>query len=327
MTRTLLDPLPVLLVTGFLGSGKTTLVNRLLQEPPRSAVVINEFGAVPIDQKCLEATGAPLAVLSGGCLCCQIRNAMAPLLRNLWMAWRERQPFDQVLIETSGVASPGPVLETLLRDRWLAQRFRLQGVITTVSAAEGVDHLRRFREVVEQIALADALLITHGDLVRPETPGPLFAELDRLAPATPRLSTHPQAVSLETLQALMAETGRFRRLPETHLDHGFRSLTLRIDAPVRWALLEPLLAALLQQHADRLLRLKGIVRLAGGGPAVVVQAAAGRLYEPVPVAASETATGGGQLVFIGTGDLDELAQTIVAAFAGHSAAPAIDRLH
>lgn len=306
--------LPVLIVTGFLGSGKTTLVNRLLRDRPRSAVIVNEFGAVPIDQKLLEQAGAPLAVLSGGCLCCQVRNAMAPLLRNLWMAWRERRPFDRVVIETSGVASPGPVLDILLCDRWLAQRFRLEAVVTTVSAADGADQIERFPEAVAQIALADVLMITHGDLVSPVAGERLEANLARLAPATPRLASPADAMGFETLLALSAKDSPLRRTPPRDVEHGFRSFTLRLDVPVDWVAVEPLLAELLQHHADRLVRLKGIVQLAEGGSQVVIQAAAGRLYAPVPVAAPQADAPRGQLVFIGVGALDELARAVVAAF-------------
>ncbi|MBM4200345.1 MAG: GTP-binding protein [Gammaproteobacteria bacterium] len=321
--------LPVWVITGFLGSGKTTLVNRLLRDRPRSAVVINEFGAVPIDQKLIEHSGAPLAVLSGGCLCCQVRTSMAPLLRNLWMAWRERdeRPFDRILIETSGVASPGPVLDTLLCDRWLAQRFRLQAVVTTVSALDGSAQVERFPEAVAQIALADALLITHGDLGPPAAADRLAATLDRLAPATPRIAGHPDTLGFDALLALGSGASGFRPVKGADIEHGFRSLTLRLEAPVDAALLQCVLADLLHRHGERLVRVKGLLPAMDGGLPLVLQAAAGRLYPPVPVAGPLTDPTRGQLVFIGTGPIDDLAQAVVAALTGGIRPPTPRGLH
>lgn len=110
------DKIPVIVITGFLGSGKTTLLNRLLADGVKTAVVINEFGATPIDQDLLLNQDIPMIVLSGGCLCCQIKGALAPTLKSLWMAWNkaEANPFGRVIIETSGVASPEPILDRLL---------------------------------------------------------------------------------------------------------------------------------------------------------------------------------------------------------------------
>jgi G3E family GTPase len=330
MTRASPYPvLPVWVITGFLGSGKTTLVNRLLRDQPRSAVVINEFGAVPVDQKLLEHTGAPLAVLSGGCLCCQVRTSMAPLMKNLWMAWRERdeRPFDRVLIETSGVASPGPVLDTLLCDRWLAQRFRLQAVVTTVSAVDGAAQIERFPEAAAQIALSDTLLITHGDIGPPAAAETLAAELDRLAPATPRIARHPDTLGFDALITLGTGASGFRPVRSNDIEHSFRSLTLRLEAPVAPNLLQRVLQDLLHQHGDRLVRVKGLLPALDGGSPLVVQAAAGRLYPPVPVPGPMADPTRGQLVFIGSGPIDDLAQAVVTALAGGIGPPPSRGLH
>ena len=115
--------IPVLVLTGFLGSGKTTLLNRLLTGLPRSAVIINEFGVTPIDQQLLREHNIPLSTISGGCLCCEVRDALAPVLKNLRMAWDnagDKKPFDRIIIETSGVANPEPVLDVLLGQNWLS---------------------------------------------------------------------------------------------------------------------------------------------------------------------------------------------------------------
>jgi len=110
--------IPVIVITGFLGSGKTTLLNRLLADGVKTAVVINEFGTTAIDQELLQNQDIPMTVLSGGCLCCQVKGALSPTLKNLWMAWQNTKikPFERIIIETSGVASPEPILDTLLRE-------------------------------------------------------------------------------------------------------------------------------------------------------------------------------------------------------------------
>ena len=111
-----MQQIPVIVISGFLGSGKTTLLNSLLHHFPKSAVIINEFGTIPIDQDLLQKHHAPKATLVGGCLCCQTRDALMPMLKNLRMAWESQteKPFDYVIIETSGVANPEPVLDILL---------------------------------------------------------------------------------------------------------------------------------------------------------------------------------------------------------------------
>jgi G3E family GTPase len=158
--------IPVIVISGFLGSGKTTLLNRLLSDKPRSAVIINEFGTTPIDPQLLREHNIPLSTLSGGCLSCQVRDALAPVLKNLRMAWDNSsdKPFDRIIIETSGVANPEPVLDVLLKQNWLSARYTLQGVIPTISALNGAEVIDRFPEANAQIAWADNIVITHSDL-------------------------------------------------------------------------------------------------------------------------------------------------------------------
>jgi len=149
----ILQPIPVIIISGFLGSGKTTLLNQLLYHLPHSALIINEFGTTALDQQLIREHKIPVSTLVGGCLCCQVRDALAPVLRNLRMAWDEKadKPFDRILIETSGVANPEPVLESLFNHPWLKQRYSLQGMITTVSATHQ-DIFNRFPESVAQLA-------------------------------------------------------------------------------------------------------------------------------------------------------------------------------
>lgn len=179
-----IEQIPVIVISGFLGSGKTTLLNQLLNHLPKTAVIINEFGVTPIDQQLLKKQGMPVATLVGGCLCCQTRDSLMPMLKNLRMAWEANaeKPFDCVIIETSGVTNPEPVLDILLRQRWLSARYRLQSVIATVSATMNVDTLARFPQIHAQLAWADTVVITHTDLANNAQISDLTSTLKQLAP-------------------------------------------------------------------------------------------------------------------------------------------------
>jgi RNA polymerase-binding protein DksA len=179
------DPLPITLLTGFLGSGKTTVLNHLVRTLPRTAILMNEFGEVALDHQLLQKMEGPMALLSGGCVCCTISGSLSPTLKNLWMA-RQRgdiPPFERVIIETTGIADPAPVLDNLLHDNWVRARFRLDGVVTTVDALFGMGQLDEHFEAVKQVAVADRLLLTKTDLAPAETVAALRERLAALNPA------------------------------------------------------------------------------------------------------------------------------------------------
>lgn len=178
-------PIPVTLLTGFLGSGKTTLLNHLIRDPGmgRVAVIINEFGDIGLDHDLVEEVTEEMVLLQSGCLCCTIRGdlvtAMLALLRRKALG---EVTFDRVVIETTGLADPGPILHTLLIERELAAAFRMDGVVTTACAATGQHSLDAQFEAVNQIALADRIVLTKTDLV---TPPELRRFEDRLAQINP----------------------------------------------------------------------------------------------------------------------------------------------
>jgi len=169
------DRVPVTLLTGFLGAGKTTLLNHLIRDPEagRIAVVMNEFGDVGLDHDLIEVATEETVLMQSGCLCCSIRGDLAKTMASL-MARRKRGElaFDRVVIETTGIADPGPIHHTLIVDELIAPHYRMDGIVTLADAANGPRTLDAQFEAVHQVAMADLLVITKADLVTP-------AELDR----------------------------------------------------------------------------------------------------------------------------------------------------
>jgi G3E family GTPase len=184
------EPIPLTLLTGFLGSGKTTLLNGLLRHPgmDRVAVIVNEFGEIGLDHDLIESSTETMVLMSSGCLCCTVRGDLADTLDDL----RQRRDageigFDRVVIETTGLADPGPIVQTLVMDPYLTHDFILDGVLTTADCATGPATLDAQFEAVQQVAMADRLILTKSDLVTPAARAAFEARLARLNPGAPRM--------------------------------------------------------------------------------------------------------------------------------------------
>lgn len=325
------EALPVTLLTGFLGSGKTTLLNRLLRARPLTAVVINEFGEVGLDHQLVEGRQGPLALLSGGCVCCQVQGALAPTLKNLWMARVSGRvpPYERVIIETSGIADPAPILEALARERWVAARHRLDAILTTVDAQFGLEQLSRHFEAERQVAVADRLLLTKTDLAPPAMVAALRQRLATLNPAAPietvlqgeiepaRLlelnAFAPQRAGLQAQRWLAhsryrpARTASGLLRSEATVSHEagrIRAFTLRFETPLPWEGVEAALALLTAHRPQQLLRLKAMVNVQGRDRPVVLHAVQHMRYPPVELDAWPDADRTSRFVFI-TADLDE----------------------
>ncbi len=200
-------PIPLTLLTGFLGAGKTTLLNRLLRDPELrdTAVLINEFGEIPLDHLLVEKIDGDMMVLSSGCLCCNLRGdlvtALEKLLRNLDNG---RASFARVIVETTGLADPAPILQTMMQHPYLVMRFRLDSVVTLVDAVNGEDTLDHHPEAEKQAAVADRIVLTKADLLSTADGAAkragLIARLRRLNPAAPILDA---AMGEATVPALV----------------------------------------------------------------------------------------------------------------------------
>jgi G3E family GTPase len=325
-----LDSIPTTLLTGFLGSGKTTLLRRALGDPAFSdtAVVINEIGEIAIDHYLVDFVEGEVLELPGGCLCCAVREDLAETLRSL-IERRDAgniRRFGRIVVETSGLADPGPILFTLGTDPMLDQRLRLARVVTLVDAVNGVRTLARFAEAARQAAVADALVISKTDL---EPFGDaLRLRLDALNPGADRIigaaAGDPATVLFGTERGgrdqekfAMPEldpgihgppTGDMDgRVKPGHDDarthaahtHGVATLTMILDGPVGRLDFARALGGLAQDRGNDLLRVKGLVRFADrpDRPAVV-QAAQHAMFTPEWLDSWPDADQRSRLVFI-----------------------------
>lgn len=298
-------PLPITLLTGFLGSGKTTVLNHLVRTLPRTAILMNEFGEVALDHQLLQKMDGPMALLSGGCVCCTISGSLSPTLKNLWMARQKGDvpPFERVIIETTGIADPAPVLDNLLHDNWVRARFRLDGVITVVDALFGMGQLDQHFEAVKQVAVADRILLTKTDLADAETVASLKQRLATLNPAADLLTVTQGEVDPALVQNLglwnadtrAMEVARWlkpqryrpasagplgRAAPELH-DARIQSFSVMLDTPLDRYGLHSALSMLTSFRAENLLRFKAIVNLADESRPVVLHGVQHVLYPEV----------------------------------------------
>jgi len=183
------ERLPISVLTGFLGSGKTTLLKHLLTQPglEKVAVIVNEFGEIGLDHTLIESSSEGVVLLNSGCLCCTVRGDLIDTLRNLFLkrVRGEVPEFDRVVIETTGLADPAPILHTLMSDPLIAARFRLDGVVTTVDAVHGMSTLDAQEESVKQAAVADRIVLTKADIADPNKVAALLDRLRKLNPAAP----------------------------------------------------------------------------------------------------------------------------------------------
>ncbi len=278
------DPIPLVVLTGFLGAGKTTLLNELLKSPALAgtAALINEFGEIGLDHLLVRTVESDIVMLTTGCICCTVRGELVGALEDLTRALDNgRVTFNRVVLETTGLADPAPVLHTIMAHPYLLMRYRLEGVITLVDAMAGGATLDRHRESVKQAAIADRLVITKTDLLPADDEGlaHLRARLRALNPAAPILdAAKGEAAPERLLDCGLYDPGRktadVRRwlaaeaysapgtAADTAHDDRVRAVTFSTDKALTASAFDMFLELLRALHGPKLLRVKGILKLA-----------------------------------------------------------------
>jgi G3E family GTPase len=305
--------IPVTLLTGFLGSGKTTVLNHVLKQPgmAATAVIVNEFGEIGIDHLLVERSGEDVLLLNSGCLCCTVRNDIVDTLTDLFVdRVKGKVPFfTRVAIETTGLADPAPILHTLMTEPIVAARYMLDGVVTTVDAVNGAGTLDRQPEAVKQAAVADRLLLTKIDLAEPAARQAIESRLGALNPSAPVIRVaqgvadpallfnlgffDPATKGVDVQRWLRDEAFAERHHhdhqhgghdgghpdPNRH-DDRIRAFCITRKQPISWRVLSSWLDGLADMRGDDLLRFKAIVALSDRPDQPVVLHGVQHLFHP-----------------------------------------------
>jgi G3E family GTPase len=321
---------PVNLLTGSLGSGKTTFLRRLLADPALSgtAVLINEFGEVGLDHHLIERIDETVVLLRSGCLCCTIRGELATAIRDLHSR-RERgklPAFGRLVVESTGLADPFPILSTLKADPVLRHHFRAGAVVTTVDAVNGLSQIKRHTESVRQVAVADRLVLTKTDLADEVTIARLLAQVRQINPDAPLIRASDCGLDAAALLD-HGGTAPGSYVPPMHrrtcdtpytTDHGerIRSFVLTVEEPVDWTAFGVWLTMLINRHGDKVLRVKGILNLVGETAPVAIHGVRYLVHNPVHMTAWPDEDRRSRIVFIVDGIDPDLVRRSLTAFNG-----------
>ncbi len=328
-------------ITGFLGSGKTTLLNALLRQDgmDKTAVLINEFGEIGLDHLLVREVSEDVVLLNSGCICCSVRGDLISGLRDLFVRRTrgEIPDFDRVIIETTGLADPAPILHTLMTDPLLTTKFRLDSVVTTVDAVHGAGQLDHHPESVKQAAVADRILMTKADMVDDATRTALENRLRALNPAAPIYPVvngdiavaklfnaglyDPATKSMDVQKWLRDEAyeqhGDHDHDHKHHHDHShshdhahdhshdvnrhddhIRSFCITFDEPIHWDAFVTWAEIFTQMRGESLLRVKGILNLVGEDAPVAIHAVQHIFHPPATLPAWPSDDHRSRIVFI-----------------------------
>ncbi len=310
------DRMPVALLSGFLGSGKTTMVNALLRDPrlAGTAVAVNEFGAIPIDRDLIDHGPDKTIVLANGCLCCNLSGDLESAMMRLFTRREDGviPHFKRLIVEPSGLADPAPIAQAILRNPTMARTMRLAAIVTLVDSLFGLTQLANHPETSKQVVLADRIVLTKPDLADAASSGALRAGLLAINGLAPILSAErgdidaamlfpPDFLSPDAVPHLPS-TPRSSWLAES-VDpaHTVRiaSAALTAEAPLDWQAFEAWLKPVRLGHADHLLRIKGILNIAGVAGPVVIHGVHHVLNHPVVLDAWPSEDRRSRLVLIG----------------------------
>jgi len=273
---------PVTILTGFLGSGKTTLLNRILKEDHghRIAVIENEFGEVGVDSDIIEKSDEQIVEMNNGCICCTVRGDLIRILGDLKAKRASgKLKFDRVVIETTGMADPGPVAQTFFTDEDIGNYYLLDSILTVVDAKHAQQQLDEFHEAQEQVGFADRILLSKTDLVSDEDVQKLAERIRRMNPRAPVKKVHFGNAPIEevldirgfNLNAILELDPAF--LVDAHHEHHdeVESFVFRSEKPFDGDKLEQFLSGMIQVYGPDLLRYKGVLWMKGKANRVVFQ--------------------------------------------------------
>ena len=313
---------PVIVVTGFLGSGKTTLLNHMLRHPSLAdaAVLVNEFGAVGLDHFLVEAMDENTVLLESGCLCCTIRGDLKDsiIALNSRRARGEIPPYRRLIVETTGLADPAPILFTLSADTVLKHHYRLGSVITTVDGVNGLRQLDRHPESVKQATVADRIVLTKSDIADAHALARLRARLARINRSAELITAvdgkvdvpHVLRADVYDARTKGAEVRRWladeaeKDGTQGHAhdvsrhDAHIHSFTLSFEGALDWTAFGIWLTMLLHTHGERVLRVKGILNVAGIDAPVVINGVQHVVHPPIHLAAWPSDDRHSHIVFI-----------------------------
>ncbi len=338
------SPIQVSLLTGFLGSGKTTLLNRLVKHPDmvETAVLINEFGEIGLDHQLVERVDDNTVLLNAGCLCCTVQGDLVNTLSEMFIKRVKKQVpyFRRVLIETTGLADPAPIIHMMMTAPVISNRYALDGIITTVDAVNADGQLDRHSESVKQVAVADRIVITKSDLVEPPALDALIERLDALNPGAPKVFAvmgeidpdelfdtglyDPKSKTVDVQRWLRDEA--YQDSAHAHHGHGhghghdhdhshdhahdvnrhdssIAAFCVTRDEPIDWEAFVAWVRILIGQHGEKLLRIKGILNIAGRDRPIAVHGVQHMFHDPAELAEWPDDDRRSRIVFI-TRDLD-----------------------
>lgn len=327
--------IPLTIVSGFLGSGKTTLLRRFLESPESigTGVVINEFGEVGLDHRLLVHAAEQLERVDGGCLCCARRSDIARSLQELVRRTRApgARPLGRIVLETTGLADPAPIIAEIGRDAWMQANIELVGVICVLDAVHALANLDHFQEARRQIAMADVVLVSKTDLSDAQPMDELTSALRGIAPDVLTLDTHTPEFDIAWLIGTHQRVRPGERLypgstsPVHSIGSNQRwsSFVLPIPFSIDWAAFTLWLSALLHAHGERIVRVKGILRTSTSAAPVVIHGVQHVMHPPTHLSPAQDDGSPGYLVFITDGLEHAAVECSLVAFLkmAESAAP------
>ena len=328
-------PIIVNVLTGFLGAGKTTLLNALLSQPDLSgvAVVINEFGSIGLDHLLVETIEDDTVLLQSGCICCTIRGDLKQAIMSLFEKRQSGRiaPFTRLIIETTGLADPAPIVATLTADLMLKYHFSMGNIITVIDVPNGRHNIATYPESARQVAVADRIVITKTDIADPAATGDLMTLLSTINPTASVEIADPDTtigslIVTEDIYDLAARPADVRRWisAERYHDHAhapvqdanvhgaIRAVSVTYANSVSWSRFSTWLSLLVNRHGKRLLRVKGIIEVEGHRTPVVVHGVQHLIHRPMHLPDWPGADRGCVLVFITDGNIGDIQQSFSA---------------